>query len=451
MKASYQKKTVKTASFQPASQQQHGWADRQSDSFVDHRPQAHAQRAIQQMVDVSPRGADIAQLQEMAENNRPNRTGLPDNLKAGVEHLSGYSMDDVQVHYNSDKPATLQAHAYAQGTDIHLAPGQEKHLPHEAWHVVQQKQGRVMPTMQLKGGLAVNDDSSLEQEADTMGQLAGQSVPLRLPTRTILQARFHSSHVFQLVAVSLADVGKYYSIVRDDNGAKDTGRLANIDGGGWYTFDDVSGQNGVRVRGQSNIIQEVSSPSTPMFSVGGISFQNPINFGFTSTSALNATKPLPHGTWGQLTGQKANSGVNIGDYGSYGGVQYLEQTGDGLTGDHQPSGAAIKEAIRLELHRSLNQVLTRGMARIAYQKAITVVVTEVWHRASSRTYGGRNTSNQISDDAKNLMQATIWDWEKTVPHLQSEGFTNQEISDIWDGLNELREEFFKTGEPQYPK
>ncbi|MEM7041075.1 MAG: DUF4157 domain-containing protein [Bacteroidota bacterium] len=36
-----------------------------------------------------------------------------------------------------------QAHAYDQGTDIHIGPGQEKHLPHEAWHVVQQKQGRV--------------------------------------------------------------------------------------------------------------------------------------------------------------------------------------------------------------------------------------------------------------------------------------------------------------------
>lgn len=35
---------------------------------------------------------------------------------------------------------------YSQGTDIHIGPGQEKHLPHEAWHVVQQKQGRVKPT-----------------------------------------------------------------------------------------------------------------------------------------------------------------------------------------------------------------------------------------------------------------------------------------------------------------
>jgi len=97
---------------------------------------------------------------------------LPDNIKSGVENLSGYSLDDVKVHYNSDKPAQVQAHAYAQGTDIHLASGQEKHLPHEAWHVVQQKQGRVKPTLQLKGRMNVNDDKSLENEADVMGAKA---------------------------------------------------------------------------------------------------------------------------------------------------------------------------------------------------------------------------------------------------------------------------------------
>ncbi len=97
-----------------------------------------------------------------------NKTGLPDDLKTGIENLSGYSMDDVRVHYNSGKPAQLQALAYTQGTDIHVAPGQEKHLPHEAWHVVQQKQGRVQPTMQLQG-VNVNDNEGLEKEADVMG------------------------------------------------------------------------------------------------------------------------------------------------------------------------------------------------------------------------------------------------------------------------------------------
>ncbi len=102
-----------------------------------------------------------------------NSTGLPETLKSGIEALSGLSMDDVQVHYNSDKPAQLQALAYTQGTDIHVAPRQEKHLAHEAWHAVQQRQGRVRPTIQTKGAL-INNDAALENEADVMGTKAMQ-------------------------------------------------------------------------------------------------------------------------------------------------------------------------------------------------------------------------------------------------------------------------------------
>lgn len=100
-----------------------------------------------------------------------NRTGLPDRLKSGVEALSGINLDPVRVHYNSPQPARLQAHAYTQGSNIYLAPGQEKHLPHEAWHVVQQSQERITPTLQLKGA-RINDNASLEKEADVMGTRA---------------------------------------------------------------------------------------------------------------------------------------------------------------------------------------------------------------------------------------------------------------------------------------
>lgn len=100
-----------------------------------------------------------------------NETRMPDNLKAGIEKLSGFSLDKVRVHYNSDKPATVQARAYAQGTDIHLAPGQERDLPHEAWHVVQQMEGRVEPTTEIDG-VPVNDNADLEHEADVMGEKA---------------------------------------------------------------------------------------------------------------------------------------------------------------------------------------------------------------------------------------------------------------------------------------
>ncbi|MCD9020719.1 eCIS core domain-containing protein [Cohnella silvisoli] len=76
-----------------------------------------------------------------------NNTGLPARLPNHAKIQSMFDSEDgAKVHYNSDKPAQLQAHAYAQGSDIHVGAGQEQHLPHEAWHAVQQKQGRVQPT-----------------------------------------------------------------------------------------------------------------------------------------------------------------------------------------------------------------------------------------------------------------------------------------------------------------
>ncbi len=104
----------------------------------------------------------------------PGSKGLPEKLKAGTEALSGVALDDVRVHYNSPEPAGLGALAYTKGSEIHVAPGQERHLPHEAWHVVQQKQGRVRPGRQLKGK-AVNEDQGLEREADVQGALAARA------------------------------------------------------------------------------------------------------------------------------------------------------------------------------------------------------------------------------------------------------------------------------------
>ncbi|WAC71468.1 DUF4157 domain-containing protein [Roseateles sp. SL47] len=132
----------------------------------DGSPRQAAQR---RMIESAFGGA--AQLEEAPA--APNLTGMPDSLKSGLESMSGMDLSDVRVHTNSSQPAQLNALAYAQGNDIHLAPGQEQHLPHEAWHVVQQRQGRVAPTMEV-GGVPVNDDHSLESEADRMGDMASR-------------------------------------------------------------------------------------------------------------------------------------------------------------------------------------------------------------------------------------------------------------------------------------
>lgn len=146
MKIEYQSKEITQSTIQK----------KQSNTFVD---------------DLRPQINSVAQLVGRMEKYKPNMTAMPDSLKSGIENLSGLNMDDVRVHYNSDRPTAIQAYAYTQGSDIHIAPSQEHHLPHEAWHVVQQKQGRVRPTVQI-AGMAINDNSTLENEADRMGHEA---------------------------------------------------------------------------------------------------------------------------------------------------------------------------------------------------------------------------------------------------------------------------------------
>ncbi|SDT12329.1 protein of unknown function [Mucilaginibacter mallensis] len=127
----------------------------------------------------------VALFTQAPVNNNSN--SLPHQLRQGVEALSGISMAGTSVHYNSSAPAQIGALAYAAGNQIHLGPGQEQHLPHEAWHVVQQKQGRVKPTLQAKG-LSLNDDPTLETEADIMGRQAAQlktTEPVELATEPV--------------------------------------------------------------------------------------------------------------------------------------------------------------------------------------------------------------------------------------------------------------------------
>ena len=110
-----------------------------------------------------------AKLQQQAPQqdhvNKPNLTGIPTQMKLDFEQRSGLSFDDVRVHYNSDKPAQLQALAYTQGTQVYVGPGQERHLKHELGHVVQQKTGIVKPTA-VVNGISINDSSELEEMAD---------------------------------------------------------------------------------------------------------------------------------------------------------------------------------------------------------------------------------------------------------------------------------------------
>jgi hypothetical protein len=107
--------------------------------------------------------------------------GLPEGVKGQMESSFGTSFDDVKITANSNTAKRAGALAFAQGNDIHFAPGQynpgskggQELLGHELAHVVQQREGRVKPTAEAEG-MPVNNDKGLEAEADAMGAKAAQ-------------------------------------------------------------------------------------------------------------------------------------------------------------------------------------------------------------------------------------------------------------------------------------
>ena len=138
---------------------------------------------------------------------------LPARLRQVLEQLSGYDLRDVRVYPGSPWPARLGARAFVFGSDIHLSPGAEDALEHEAWHVVQQKQGRVRPTSCLQahrlGAVGLNDEEALEREADMMGLLARGLVPRGevLPmTGALCIAPLHRPVVQRQVTVSGVEI-----------------------------------------------------------------------------------------------------------------------------------------------------------------------------------------------------------------------------------------------------
>jgi hypothetical protein len=108
---------------------------------------------------------------------------MPPDVQRKMEQSFGADFSAVRIH-EGGQAAAIGALAYTQGTDIHFAPGRydpsstagQELLGHELTHVVQQARGRVAATTQKKG-VAINDDSSLEREADQMGARAARGEP----------------------------------------------------------------------------------------------------------------------------------------------------------------------------------------------------------------------------------------------------------------------------------
>ncbi len=106
---------------------------------------------------------------------------LPAAVQAKMEGAMGADFSNIQISKDSERAQGFGARAYAQGNEVHFAPGQydpvstvgQELIGHELAHVMQQRSGRVMPTEE-QGGLPINRDHTLEAEADQLGQHAAQ-------------------------------------------------------------------------------------------------------------------------------------------------------------------------------------------------------------------------------------------------------------------------------------
>ncbi|MCG2584166.1 DUF4157 domain-containing protein [Massilia sp. TS11] len=219
MKATLQEKTSAHPDSGPSHQSPvHGAPSQITDGVaadLKHSPRVSQLSALNAAIQDSPR---MSAQRQAVQGAGTRGGGLPPALQASMESLSGMRLDHVRVHYNSSRPAQLQAHAFAQGHDIHLAPGQEKHLPHEAWHVVQQARGRVRADTRMHG-MAVNVDPGLEREADQMGQQAlqrkvapGAPRPAQAPSGPGIVQRRTAQQAGQLGAYAAGADGALYNI-----------------------------------------------------------------------------------------------------------------------------------------------------------------------------------------------------------------------------------------------
>ncbi len=71
---------------------------------------------------------------EITDTSEKGKTGIPSVMKKSFEQSSGFSFDDVRVHYSSEKkPAQLHAHAYTQGNDVFLLLRDRKNICLMSW------------------------------------------------------------------------------------------------------------------------------------------------------------------------------------------------------------------------------------------------------------------------------------------------------------------------------
>jgi len=106
----------------------------------------------------------------------------------------------------------------------------------------------------------------------------------------------------------------------------------------------------------------------------------------------------------------SNQPVKPGQAGNYGDLKKQKKAHgetEPMDMDHRPSYAAQKQALEDKLGRKLSDVEAKALKN----DTPAVATPRADHQQKSRTYGGRNTPEQIAEDAKDLDKARCCDEE----------------------------------------
>ena len=126
--------------------------------------------------------------------------------------------------------------------------------------------------------------------------------------------------------------------------------------------------------------------------------------------------------------------------GPYGDLSPRSARG-GLTPDHIPSFAAVKESLRQ------NGVdvdsLSDADLRALRNNTNCVVVSTCDHQAFSRTYGGRNSQSQIQSDGVDLMRVSDADLNAWESVWRANGWTETDIIRTRQEVHTLNRQLFE--------
>lgn len=213
---------------------------------------------------------------------------------------------------------------------------------------------------------------------------------------------------------------------------RDAEALAYIDAGGDVTLLKLgaSGVAGLATKSALGVMQRVPGGLSSEATLDSTQRLMPKPMFNDIDSEFSAINQLPKNNTGK---------VQVLDTGTFAELDRVRVVGDKITPDHQPSAASLLAAREAEIMAAEGRHLTRAEAKAVYDAGASMAIPENVHREFSRTYGGRNTADQIALDSKNGRRAAALDQVRLRQALVDKGFDADAVDAAFklrDRLNE---------------